>query len=492
MQTQCWSSETARRDSRQPSVAWVLVAFAIILSARSVAAQRPEDTRAAANRLRELSSSVEWLTKEVSQSVVQVQVTGYGAIQSTDARDTNLVLGRLHGSGSGVILDAEGYIVTNAHVVAGAERIQVVLHGVATDDGPLASVAAESGHTVDAAVVETARDIDLALLKIDAPGLRALPIADYEKVRQGELVFAFGSPEGLRNSVTMGVVSAVARQTDPDSPNVYIQTDAAINPGSSGGPLVNIDGELVGLNTFILSTSGGSQGLGFAIPSATVASAAAELRAYGRLHRGFIGLSVQAITPALVAGLDLPKTPGVVVADVTPEGPADGAGVLVQDVVVSVDGRPVPSVPALGLALNAISPGETVTLGLARGAEALTVTVPVVDRPDDVDQLVDLADPGKNSIQELGIVGADVTPSTTGLLPKLRIASGVAVAAKVEDSRHPDTKLVPGDVIHAVNGFAIRSIDGFRVLLSGLKQNGDLVLQIERNSRLMFVTCRQY
>jgi serine protease Do len=492
MQTQYWPSDTAPPDLRTSSIAWVLVALAIILPARSLAAQRPEHTRPVANRLRDLSSAVERLTKEVSQSVVQVQVTGYGPIQNPDTGDTNLVLGRLHGSGSGVILDADGYIVTNAHVVAGAERIQVVLHGAATDDGPIASVAAESGHIVDARIVGTARDIDLALLKIDAMGLRALPVADYEKIRQGELVFAFGSPEGLRNSVTMGVVSAVARQTDPDSPNVYIQTDAGINPGSSGGPLVNIDGELVGLNTFILSTSGGSQGLGFAIPSAIVASAAAELRAQGRLHRGFIGLGVQAITPALAAGLDLPTTPGVVVADVTPEGPADIAGVLVQDVVVSVDGRPVSSVPALGLALNAISPGDTVTLGLERGSEALTVTVPVMDRPDEVDQLVDLADPGKNSIQELGIVGADVTPTMAGLLPRLRITSGVAVAAKVEDSRRHDTKLVPGDVIHAVNGFAVRSVDGFRVLLSGLKQNADLVLQIERNSRFMFVTCRQY
>ncbi|MEP7310452.1 MAG: trypsin-like peptidase domain-containing protein [Acidobacteriota bacterium] len=472
----------------------MLVAFAVILPARSLVAQRPDDTGASATGLRELSASVERLTKQVSQSVVQVQVTGYGPVDSHDTGETNLVLGRRHGSASGVIVDADGYIVTNAHVVAGAERVQVVLHGAATDDGPIASVAAERGQTVDAMIVGTARDLDLALLKIDTPGLRALPIADYNKVRQGELVFAIGSPEGLRNSITMGVVSAVARQTDPNSPNVYIQTDAAINPGSSGGPLVNIDGELVGLNTFIISNSGGNQGLGFAIPSSILASAYPELREHGRLHRGFIGISVQAITPALAAGLDLSKTPGVVVADVTPEGPADGAGVLVQDVVVSVDGRPVPSVPAFGLALNTIGPGDTVKLGLERGTETLTVTIPVVDRPEDVDQLADLADPAKNSIQELGIVGADVTASMLELLPKLRIASGVAVAAKAEDVRRHDrdAKLLVGDVIHAVNGFAVRSIDGLRVLLSGLKQDGNIVLQVERNNHLMFVTCRRY
>src|SRR6185295_7872689 len=133
----------------------------------------------------------------------------------------------------------------------------------------------------------------------------------YDAIRQGELVFAFGSPEGLRNSVTMGVVSSVARQPDPDSATIYIQTDAPINPGNSGGPLVNVDGELVGLNTFILSQSGGSQGLGFAIPSSVVASAYPQLRRYGHRHRGLLGFSMQAITPALAAGLGLPRTSGV-------------------------------------------------------------------------------------------------------------------------------------------------------------------------------------
>ena len=149
-------------------------------------------------------------------------------------------------------------------------------------------------------------------------------------IRQGELVFAFGSPEGLRNSVTMGVVSSVARQPDPDSPTIYIQTDAPINPGNSGGPLVNVDGELVGLNTFILTESGGSQGLGFAIPSAVVASAYPQLRKYGHLHRGLIGFSMQAITPALAAGLGLSRTSGVMVSDVMPGSAAEAAGIAVQ------------------------------------------------------------------------------------------------------------------------------------------------------------------
>ena len=161
-----------------------------------------------------------------------------------------------------------------------------MLHRDTTASGPVRSLATEASQTVDARIVGTANDIDLALLKVDVTGLRALPLADYDAIRQGEIVFAFGSPEGLRNSVTMGVVSSVARQPDPDSPTIYIQTDAPINPGNSGGPLVNVDGELVGLNTLILTESGGSQGLGFAIPSAIVASAYPQLQKYGHLHRG--------------------------------------------------------------------------------------------------------------------------------------------------------------------------------------------------------------
>ena len=269
-------------------------------------------------------------------SVVQVLVTGYGPVDEDQRNgETGLVIGRQRSIGSGAIIDSDGYIVTNAHVVAGARHVQVVLHRDAGATGPVRSLAGEASQTVDARIVGVASDIDLALLKVDVTGLRALPLADYDAIRQGEIVFAFGSPEGLRNSVTMGVVSSVARQPDPDSPTIYIQTDAPINPGNSGGPLVNVDGELVGLNTFILTESGGSQGLGFAIPSAVVASAYPQLRKFGHLHRGLIGLSTQAITPTLAAALGLSRTSGVLVSDVEPESAAEAAGVAVGDVVAT-------------------------------------------------------------------------------------------------------------------------------------------------------------
>ena len=167
------------------------------------------------------------------------------------------------------MIDAEGYILTNAHVVSGAQRVQIVLPAD-NADGTLATALSGKSSLLPARIVGLATELDLALLKVDGMKLPALPLATYSQVRQGETVFAFGSPIGLRNSLTHGLVSAVARQIDPDSPLIYVQTDAPINPGNSGGPLVNIRGEVVGVNTFILSQSGGNEGLGFAIPSATV------------------------------------------------------------------------------------------------------------------------------------------------------------------------------------------------------------------------------
>jgi serine protease Do len=456
-------------------------------SAQSTARPSP------ANLLRDLNASVEALTANVAASVVQVLVTGYGALdERARGGETGLVIGRQRSIGSGAIIDPDGYIITNAHVVAGAKHIQVVLHRDTTSDGPGRSLALAAGQTVDARVIGTASDIDLALLKVEVSGLRALSFANYDAIRQGELVFAFGSPEGLRNSVTMGVVSSVARQPDPDSPTIYIQTDAPINPGNSGGPLVNVDGELVGLNTFILTESGGSQGLGFAIPSAIVASAYPQLRKYGHLHRGLIGFSMQAITPTLAAALGLSRTSGVVVSDVSPDSAAESAGVGIKDIVATVNGKPVDSVPMLSLELSRYAAGDSVTLGLLRGTETVTVDITVRERPHAIDALAELADPEKSAIPKLGIIGVDVGDATAALLPGLRISSGVFVAARIQVSTGNEVPLVAGDVIHSVNAYAVRSLDGLRVLVDDVKPNSELVLQIERNGQLQFVTCQIY
>ena len=466
---------------------------AVMLLAPPLAAQTTVRRPAPSSVLRDLNASVEDLTANVSMSVVQVLVTSYGAIDGrVRGGETGLVIGRQRSIGSGAIIDADGYIITNAHVVAGAKRVQVVLHRDMTATGPVRSLAMEASQTVDARIVGTASEVDLALLKVDVAGLRALPFANYDSIRQGELVFAFGSPEGLRNSVTMGVVSSVARQPDPDSPTIYVQTDAPINPGNSGGPLVNVDGELVGLNTFILTESGGSQGLGFAIPSAIVSAAIPQLRKYGHLHRGLLGFTMQTITPELAAGLGLPRTSGVMVSDVLPGGAAETAGLGVKDVVATVSGKPVESVPMLSLELSRYAAGDTVALGLLRGTDTVTVRVTVMERPHPIDELAGLADPEKSAIAKLGIIGIDVGDATAAVLPGLRISSGVFVAARTLVSSGNDVPLVAGDVIHAVNSFAVRSVDSLRVFVDDAKASSELVLQIERNGQLMFVTCQIY
>ena len=474
--------------------ATMLIASPLIVSPAS--AQSATHPPASPALLREFSASVEELAGRVSPSVVQVVVTGYGPVDERSRGETGMVIGRQRSIGSGAIIDAEGYIITNAHVVAGARHVQVILHRDTTADGPVRSLAEDASRAVDARIVGTASDIDLALLKVDVTGLRPIPLANYDAIRQGELVFAFGSPEGLRNSVTMGVVSAVARQPDPDQATIYIQTDAPINPGNSGGPLVNVDGELVGLNTLILSESGGSQGLGFAIPSAIVASAFPQLQKYGHLHRGLLGFSMQAVTPTLAAALELPRTTGVMVSDVMPDGPAETAGLGVKDLIATVNGKHVDSVPMLSLELSRSVAGDTVVLGVMRGTKIQSaiapITIKVGDRPHTIDRLADLSDPEKSTVQQLGIIGIDITDDTAALLPSLRIPSGVLVAARTQGSSSENVPLVAGDVIHSVNTLPVKSLDGLRVLVGHSAGSRDLVLQIERNNQLLFVTCQIY
>src|SRR3989449_673155 len=303
---------------RRPALSLVsaLCGSALFLLFHSPAAhgQSPDHS---SDELHKLNQSVNALIKKVSPSVVQILVTGYGPLEEGERGNTNAVIGRQRAIGSGFVIDPSGYIVTNAHVVNGAQKVQVVVPS-AEADGSLETALSTPTTGIPARIVGVSSEIDLALIKVDADNLPALPLAVYRKLGQGEIVFAFGSPGGLRNTVTMGVVSAVARQTEPDSPMIYIQTDAPINPGNSGGPLVNVNGEVVGVNTFILSQSGGNEGLGFAIPSTMVNIAFQQLSKFGHLHRTEIGIGIQTITPTLAAALNLPRKYGVVISDVLP------------------------------------------------------------------------------------------------------------------------------------------------------------------------------
>jgi serine protease Do len=288
----------------------------------------------------------------------------------------------------------------------------------------------------------------------------------------------------------MGVVSAVARQPDPDHPMVYIQTDAPVNPGNSGGPLVNASGEVLGINTFILSQSGGSEGLGFAIPSAIVNVAYPQMRRFGRLHRSEIGMNVQTITPDLASGLKLARDSGVIVSDVVPGGPADEAGLQPGDVILALDGAPMDSLPLFAFRLFTRSAGDKVTFDVLRGNAHALITVPVVERIDHSEQLADLVHPETNQVHQLGIVAAPIDDRLHGMLAELRIPSGVLVAARAQEPLAADVSLAVGDVIHSVNGVAVSSIEELREdleVLAAAHQHSAVVLQIEREGKLSYV-----
>src|SRR5215472_10085651 len=287
--------------------------------------------RGGATVLDQFSNSVQALAARVSPCVVRISVIRYAARDDAGGGRTGVTLDREQVVGSGAIIDSDGYIVTNAHVVANALRISVnrlaqsaaaANSGAGNPDQTISSTLAQAlAPEIDATLVGVFKELDLALIKIPAKELPTLKFADYHALRQGQVVFAFGSRQGLGNSMSMGVVSSVARQPDPDSSFVYIQTDAPINPGDSGGPLVNTAGEIVGMDTFILSQSGGSEGIGFAIPSTLIQLSSDQLRKYGHMHRQLIGIGVQAITPTLAAALRLPRESGVLISDITPDGP---------------------------------------------------------------------------------------------------------------------------------------------------------------------------
>jgi serine protease Do len=285
----------------------------------------------------------------------------------------------------------------------------------------------------------------------------------------------------------MGVVSSVARQPDPDRPEVYIQTDAPINPGNSGGPLVDINGKVVGISTFILTQGGGNEGLGFAIPSGVVRRIYGQLRQNGHVHREEIGAAVQTITPTMAEGLGLPQDYGVIVSDVTPGGSADGAGLKVQDIILTLDGRPVVNVPQFGAAFQLREAPAPLHIEVLRASEKIPLEIPVVEQRNDMDRLADSLDPAKDLVPQLGILGVQIDRRISAMVPDLRMGSGVIVAARTAFGGGVDSGLETGDVIHALNGVTVISLEALGAAIQKLKPGDPVVLQIERDGRLQFL-----
>ena len=482
------STQPHRKRFGGHALALVLLGVVHLLSSGTVAGQAPRSA-GPADALHQLNDSIEALVQRVSPSVVQILVTGYGSTENSDAGQASALIGIRRAIGSGVIVDPEGYILTNAHVVNGAEKIEVIVPPRLPSGAPSEAGEDTQGKSYRARIVGAAREIDLAVIKIEAHALPALSMGgSIAPVRQGEMVFAFGSPEGLRNTVTMGVISAVARQPDPDSPIVYVQTDTPINPGNSGGPLVDADGQLVGINTFILSTSGGNQGLGFAIPAGVAASAYPQLLKYGHVHQPTIGALVQSITPELAEGLHLERDFGVIVCDILPGGPASSAGLQIQDIILSVDGSPAGSLPLFAHSLNLHKSGEHVKVEVLRGSNRVQLDITLAERLHKEDSFADLADPVRNLVRPLGILGIELNLELAQSLPELRIPTGVIVAARTLGSRTGEVPLQTGDVIHGMNGKPVTTLDGLREALAKEKSGDAIALQIERYGQLIYVS----
>jgi serine protease Do len=469
-----------QRPARLPIAVLALIFFSCPATKIASAQDR------ALENLQKLNQSVDALIKKVSPSVVQILVTGYGPLEEGDHGNTNTIIGRQRAIGSGFVVEESGYIVTNAHVVNGAQRVQVVLPNSLAESSLEAALSTRTT-VVPARIVGVSRELDLAVIKVEAGTLPALPLANYRKLNQGEMVFAFGSPEGLRNSVTMGVVSSVARQIDPDSPTVYIQTDAAINPGNSGGPLVNASAEVVGVNTFILSQSGGNEGLGFAIPSGVVSVACKQLRKFGHLHRAQIGVGLQTVTPTLAAALRLPRNYGVVISDVLPDSPAAASGLQIGDVLLAVDGRPAENLPFVAFHFFSLEFGQKVHLEILRGKDRLGLDVPIAHPPRDMDQVAALADPEKSLVPALGILGVEIDHKIAAMVPDLRDPFGIFVAAR-STGASVEVPLLTGDVIRTLNGERMTTLDLLRSALKSLPPGAPVALQIQREQRLLFIS----
>jgi serine protease Do len=433
--------------------------------------------------LQQISTAMQMLSKRVSACVVQIFSTGYTSSGDPERRNTDL-LSRGLTSGSGIIIGSDGWVVTNAHVVQGGRRIRIRLNQAARLPAPKNR---ESQHVFDANLVVADRDTDLALLRIDATNLPTLELSDSNNLQQGQLVLAFGSPLGLDNSVSMGVVSSAARQLDPGSPTIYVQTDAAINPGNSGGPLVDTSGRVVGINTLILTESGGNEGIGLAIPSNVVRSVYNQVRREGHVHHHEIGVLARNVTPALASGLDLEREEGVLIEDVIPGSPADSAGLMPGDLVLSVEGKEVQNIREFTLALYSLAVSQSAKLTILRGKQTISYQVSVTERQDVQGRLADLITKERTKIPQLGILALTLDDKLLPMLPALRNPFGVVVAGKESEGAYWGDELLPGDVIYPVNGTPVDSVSSLRSVLDDLKAAEAVALQVERLGSLHYL-----
>ncbi|HZB92840.1 MAG TPA: DegQ family serine endoprotease [Stellaceae bacterium] len=369
--------------------------------------------------------------------------------------------------GSGVILDPAGYIVTNRHVIDNADEVVVEL---------------ADRREFEAKIVLTDEHADLAVLKIDAhgQGLPVLQMGDSDSLEVGDLVLAIGNPFGVGQTVTSGIVSALARSIGAHDFRSFIQTDAAINPGNSGGALVDLDGRLVGINTAIFSQSGGSVGIGFAIPTSLVRGVLQAAIHGGKVTRPWLGASGQSVTPELAQGFGLPRPEGVLIKDVASESPAAQSGIHIGDIILAVNGHEVDDPDGLRFRIATLMPGAKAQLTVWRGGQRAEIAATVVAPPEEPAR--DLTRLGGRTPLS-GAAVANLNPAFAEELGLDSTARGVIVAALAEGGIAEQLGIETGDIIVGLNDQSVESVAALRQLLATMRP--PWVVTVKRGDKLL-------
>ena len=376
---------------------------------------------------------------------------------------------RQNGVGSGFIIDANGTILTNYHVVGEAEKITVTL---------------SDGKNFDAKVIGKDQKTDIAVIKIDAGrDLPAVTLGDSDRLEVGEWVIAIGNPFGLDHTITSGIVSAKGRQIGAGPYDNFIQTDASINPGNSGGPLLNLRGEVVGINTAIFSQTGGNIGIGFAIPTNSVRDLLPQLRDKGRVVRGYLGTTVQKMTPEIADSLGLKQVEGALVADVVKGGPAERAGVKVGDIITEFDGKKIKDSSDLPAAVARISPGKSVTVKMVREGKQLSLPIAIGELKDN-----EIAAAAQES--DFGLTVQPLTPDLAQSLGLDR-PEGMVVSAVTPGGAADEAGLRAGDVITQINRRPVKNMADYNREISASEKGKSVLFLVRRGQSSVFLALKK-
>lgn len=371
--------------------------------------------------------------------------------------------------GSGFVVDPNGYILTNNHVVENATKIKVKLN---------------DGRVMSAKVVGTDPQTDLAVLKVDAAGLPVLKLANSDQVQVGDWVMAFGSPFGLTQTVTAGIISAKGRVIGAGPYDNFLQTDAAINPGNSGGPLVGLDGRVVGINTMIASENGGFQGVGFAIPASMADGVYGQIVKNGKVTRGWLGVTIQGMTPELARSFNISPDKGVLVAQVEPDSPASRAGLQSGDVILRYNGKDVHSAQDLSLAVAGTAVGSPAKVEALRDGKEMTLEVQVGKRADKVEQADSSS--GAEEHGKLGVTVENLTPQAAQAM-NLSSSRGVLVTDVRQGSPADEAGVRSGDIIREINHVPVNTTNDLLAVTRNLKSASTVLLKIQRQGQWMFL-----